>query len=314
MSSLLAWLLDSGTALVIWMQQASPALDLPVHVVTFLGSEAFFLVVIPFLYWTLDRKVGGRLAPLFLLSVYVNAGAKHWAGQPRPFLYDASVMQLTHALEEGFPSGHTQQTVVLWGFLALTFRRRWLWLLAAVLMVLVPLSRLYLGVHFPHDLLGGYVLGFGLLWLYVWLEPAAAELVRHWPLWRQLAATLLLGVGLTLLVRTSYAVVGPAVLTGVWVGQALERRWVGFETEGSWRQRLLRFLMGIVLVAAVYGGLSAVQAELSGALMLVRWVKYALVGMTVTLAAPWAFVRLGLAARDQRNHTANARGSLTLQS
>jgi len=59
----------------------------------------------------------------------------------------------------GLPSGHTQGAVVVWGYLVSQFRRRTLWILAGFLMIGIPLSRLYLGVHFPTDLLGGYILG-----------------------------------------------------------------------------------------------------------------------------------------------------------
>jgi hypothetical protein len=48
---------------------------------------------------------------------------------------------------------------VVWGYLASSFRRPWLWVAAGLLLIFIPLSRIYLGVHFPTDLLGGYVLG-----------------------------------------------------------------------------------------------------------------------------------------------------------
>jgi len=293
------WLLEWGVEVIHWLQLASPMLDLPGQAVTYLGSEGFFFLMIPLVYWSVDRNLGARLIPLFLLSVYVTLGLKQWVGQPRPFQYDSTVAKLAPATTESFPSGHTQQTVVLWGFLATSVRRKWLYCLAAALMVVVPLSRLYLGVHFPHDLLGGYVLGFGLIWLYGRFEPVVACRVRRVsPGWR-LALVLAVCLALSMTVRTAYGITGPAVLAGVWTGEILERRWVGFETDGSWQQRAFRYLVGMALVAVVYAGLSLVQAKVDALPLVLRWIKYATVGLTATLVAPWVFVRVGLAGVEE---------------
>ncbi len=59
----------------------------------------------------------------------------------------------------GLPSGHVGITTVMWGAIAMLFRKRWLWALAFTLVVLMPLSRMYLGRHFLADVLGGFVVG-----------------------------------------------------------------------------------------------------------------------------------------------------------
>ena len=126
---------------------------------TFLGDEEFYLLALPLIYWSINRAVGVRLMVVFLLSGLVNQVAKHLAAQPRPFQYDSRVKEIVGAEGFGLPSGHTQSAVVVWGYLGTTVRKRWFWVLAGTLMVLTPLSRIYLGVHFPTDVLGGYVLG-----------------------------------------------------------------------------------------------------------------------------------------------------------
>jgi membrane-associated phospholipid phosphatase len=159
--------LDWGIEGVLWFQQFSPALDLPFKSLTFLGNLEFFLICMPLIYWCLDRRLGARLLVLFLISAYINSVAKVIADQPRPFHYDSRVRALVHAGGGGLPSGHTQSAVVVWGYLASQAGRRMLWILAVILMVAIPMSRLYLGVHFPTDLLGGYILGILLLVLYL---------------------------------------------------------------------------------------------------------------------------------------------------
>ena len=165
-------ILDWGIEVVLWFQQFSPALDLPFKLLTFMGQEEFFLLLLPLLYWCLDRRTGARLVVLFLFSSYLNAVIKILGAQPRPLDYAPDRVQpLWEQGGYGFPSNHTQSAVVVWGYLAAQFRRTWLWVVAGLLMVLIPLSRVYLGVHFPTDLLGGYVLGAIVLLLYLRLEP-----------------------------------------------------------------------------------------------------------------------------------------------
>ena len=168
-------ILDWGVRVILWFQQASPALDLPFKALTLMGNEMFYLVFFPLVYWCVDRRVGARLIILFLLSSSTNAVAKQLAGQPRPFEYDPTVQRLWPAGGKGFPSGHTQSAVVIWGYLACQFRKTWFRVVCGSLIVLIPLSRVYLGVHFPTDLLGGYLLGAALLALYLRFQPAVED-------------------------------------------------------------------------------------------------------------------------------------------
>ena len=168
-------LLDWGIKVVLWFQQFSPTMDMPFKVLTFMGDEMFFLLFLPFIYWCVDRRTGARLIILFLFSVYVNAFVKLVAKQPRPFEYNSQVQKIVEAGGGGFPSGHTQGAVVVWGYLASVFKKTWLWILAGLLMILIPMSRVYLGVHFPTDLLGGYIIGAIILILYIKYAPFLEE-------------------------------------------------------------------------------------------------------------------------------------------
>ena len=73
-------ILDRGVEVVLWLQQLSPALDLPFKSLTFLGNLEFFLIFMPLIYWCNNRRTGARLLVVFLISAYVNAIAKVMAG------------------------------------------------------------------------------------------------------------------------------------------------------------------------------------------------------------------------------------------
>ncbi|HHS96730.1 MAG TPA: phosphatase PAP2 family protein [Chloroflexi bacterium] len=272
-------------------------MDPPFRFFTFLGEEEFFLILLPLVYWCLDRRTGARLTVLFLFSAYLNAVAKVVAGQPRPFEYTDRVRPLAEAEGGGFPSGHTQSAVVVWGYLASQFRRTWLWVVAALLMALIPLSRIYLGVHFPTDVLGGYVIGAVLLALYLWMEPQVESWLGNRQTGWQVGLALGVPVLLVLLFPTDDGVSTGATLAGMSLGFVLERRWVGFDSGGTGWKRAIRYLLGVIVLFGLWMGLRVLFAGLEPA-PLFRFVRYGLVGLWGGLGAPWTFVRLRLAETE----------------
>ena len=287
--------LDWGIEVVLWCQQFSPALDLPFKILTFLGNLEFFLVFMPLIYWCVDRRTGARLLVLFLLSASLNAIAKVIADQPRPFQYDNRVLQLAHAGGGGLPSGHTQGAVVVWGYLASQIRSANFRMAAGFLMIAVPVSRLYLGVHFPTDLLGGYIMGAALLLAYLRCAPKVETwLAAKGVIWQTLAAAILPILLLFISPRESrYALSACGALMGFLPGIALERRWIRFRSTGSPLRRSLRFAVGLIALLGIWLGLRAAFSGLEPA-SLFRVVRYAAVGLWGALGAPWLFVRLKL--------------------
>ena len=291
-------ILDWGISVLIWFQQFSPALDLPFKAITFMGDQPFFMLLLPLIYWCLNRRLGARLTILFLFSAYLNAVAKVLAAQPRPYQYDSRVLPLHKAGGGGFPSGHTQNAVVVWGYLASHFGGVGLWTLAGCLMLLIPLSRLYLGLHFPTDLLGGYLLGAALLLLYLRLETVVEAWLSKKGLAWQLCAGLFVPLLLVLLVpgNRKFAVIIGATFMGMGVGFALERRWVRFESGGLWWKRVLRFLVGVPVLFTLWLGLRTAFYGLEPE-HFYRFVRYMLMGLWSGLGAPWLFVKIKLADR-----------------
>ena len=295
MESVLNW----GIEVVLWFQQFSPALDLPFKVLTSLGDKEFYLLLMPLVYWCIDRRAGARLFMLLLFSACLNEGAKLLADQPRPFNYDPRVIKFVHEDSGGLPSGHTQSAVVVWGYLAYCFKKKPLWLLAGFLILAIPLSRIYLGAHFPTDLLGGYVLGALVLFLFLRLDSVLESWFTQKGLLYQLCVSMGLPVLLILFVPSGNEGLLTALgaLMGVATGVVLERRWVRFSSEGRWWQQVIRYLVGIVILVGVWLGLRFAFAQLEPA-DLYRVIRYALVGMWGGLGAPWLFVQLKLAGKS----------------
>lgn len=283
-----------GVSFILRLQSYSaPAIVLFFQCVTFLGDEKFYLLLLPSIYWCIDKRLGIRLAVLVMASNTVNLMGKYAFGLPRP---PAPVTRLAQETGFGFPSGHTQSVTVTFGYLAHRARRWGAYAGAGLLVFLVGLSRLYLGVHFPHDVLGGLIIGLAVLPLYVWLLPAGERRWASWPRGLRYA----LAAGLPVLALIAWPAEDTAsslgALAGFAVGGLIETEYIRFMAGGTPVQRLLRFLLGLICVAALYFGLKAALPE--GIPW--RFIHYTSVGLSATVAAPWLFVRLGLARTETR--------------
>jgi len=273
---------------------AGPAFDVVFTGITSLGSEVFFLMLVPCILWCIDTTLGVRMAVLFLLSAYANAGLKDLFAHPRPFELDPSV-QRNEIGGYGLPSGHSQLAVVVWGTIAAALRKCWAWVVAILLILLIGLSRIYLGVHFPTDVLAGWTVGALSLAAYLWLGPEVESWVRQCGLSVQLGLAVVAPVLLLLVHFTDATVLVMAVLLGAGVGAALAQRVAPLDAAGTALQRVLRFLVGIMGLLLLYLGLKAIFPSESEPLYIVcRFVRYGLVGLWTSLGAPWLVRKLRL--------------------
>lgn len=290
---------DASVKLILWLQSISTSLDPLFIFFTHLGDEVFYLLLLPLVYWTMDRKTGLRLTIVFLCSAYINTFAKVMFEMPRPFQYDPKVKMTVHAGGYGFPSGHTQNSVTVWTFLASCYKKTWFWIVALIMMIMIPFSRVYLGVHFPVDLLGGYILGFSIVLVFLRVEPLVSA--------RLATLGLAMQIILSVSVPAFFILVFPggdktgittmATSAGALVGLALERRFIGFAASGSLSKKALRFFIGLVFLAVIYLGLKIAFHKLEPE-PLFRIIRYGLVGFFVSFGGPLFFVKTRLAPSE----------------
>lgn len=294
-----------GADLIVALQSVhNPVLDAVFNVVTWLGGEEFYLVLLPLLYWCVDKPLAQRLAYLFLFSAYSNDALKALFRHPRPFEYDSRVLKLDMApVEElgyGLPSGHSQSALTVWGALALRVRRGWMWGLAAVLVGLISFSRVYLGVHFPSDVLGGWLVAGVWLGLFVWFEPRLVRWFEQQHVVTQLGLAVFVPAVLLAAHSSHDAAAVAGTFMGLGVGMVLESRVVRFNTTGPIWQRGLRLILGVIVIIALREGLKLILPG-PGDTLYVFWrvVRYSLVGLWAALGGPWVFVWLRLASATE---------------
>jgi membrane-associated phospholipid phosphatase len=296
MSDFLMSLIPWGTEVILWVQSfSSPFLDVLLTAATLLGEKEFYLIFLPLIYWCFNKRIGIRLAYAVLLSSYFNLFLKDLFGIPRPD--DPRIRFLRHETTPSFPSNHAQGAVVTWGYLASRWKNRVFWVVAIVLIFLSSFSRMYLGVHFPQDVVGGITIGVLYLLAFNWVTARWGGALAKFSLVARSILAVLLPTALLVAHPGEETAMAMGALAGMGLGFLLESRFVGFSAGGLWWKRVLRFLVGLILVGVFYVGLKAVfPTEVTPSLALAwRAIRYGVVGGIGTFAAPWFFVKTALA-------------------
>lgn len=307
-----------------WLQQHYPGLESFFSFVSELGREEFYLALFPLIYWCLDKRLGKHVLYVFLLSVAANSYLKHAFRGPRPYWIDSAV-GLSQEDSYGVPSGHTQLATTVYLFLAIWLRKRWAWLLAILMIIAMGMSRVYLGVHFIHDVVVGFVIALVIIGCYFVWQRIFADKFRKSILGRKLLTALLLPISVAALYGITYLAIGEADLSVAWsgfipmservsveamatavgtllgigIGLNLENSRTRFKVQGSVLQKLGRYLLGMGGAVAIWAGLKMVFPEdpLWLALSL-RVFRYYLLLVWASYYAPTLFVRLRLAQAE----------------
>jgi membrane-associated phospholipid phosphatase len=133
--------------------------------ITILGEETLVILLVVALWFAVDSRLAQKVFFVTICSTGLNGIIKNIAQVPRPF--DKGVVPVRKETATGFsfPSGHTQNFSTWSTLFAIKFKKKWLAVLVSVLIALVAFSRLYLGVHYPSDVIVGLALGVGMAFL-----------------------------------------------------------------------------------------------------------------------------------------------------
>jgi len=139
-------------------QFRNPAVDGIFRILNFFDTDYFICSLIAFIWVGFSWRWGIRLGFLMIASGWINTIAKMVFGLPRPFFLDPA-LAIVRVHDYGFPSGGAQTAILLAFLLIYYWKSRWAWPLGIFYMLLISFSRVFLGVHFPMDVLGGWILG-----------------------------------------------------------------------------------------------------------------------------------------------------------
>ena len=253
----------------------SPLTEL-MSLVTYLGDEVCFMALALLVFWCVDKRSGYYIFVVGLLGSIVNQFLKLWFRVPRPWVLDSSFSAVESAIEGAggysFPSGHTQTAVGTFGALALSTGKRWLKWLCAAVMLIVPFSRMYLGVHTPMDVGVSYLVAGALT---VLLYFAFKDEAAFGKCMAAVLCVLMLTAGAYALFVFRYSfpadidphnmasgIKNACTLGGTSLGLVLiwfyDKKKLNFSTKAPFAGQLLKLVLGLALVVALKSGLKPV--------------------------------------------------------
>lgn len=261
----------------------TPWLDTVMAAITHLGEETVFMVAALFVFWCVSKRHGYYLLAIGFAGTVLNQFLKLLFRIPRPWVLDSNftIVESARAQATGysFPSGHSQNAIGTFGGIARFARRKWVRAAAIVAAVLVPLSRMYLGVHTPLDVGVAAVIAVVLVFaLYPLMERSDS---RHGVMGAVLTVMLALAVGYLLFVslypfpadvdaanlasgvENAWKLLGATV--GMLVGWWLDVRFIHFDTRAVWYVQLIKLVGGLALLLGIRAALKAPLAAALGA-------------------------------------------------
>lgn len=136
----------------------------------FFDRPEFFFILIPILWIGHSRKMGLRLFYILFFSTFINQRLKEFFTCPRPFHLEPT-LAIIQVDGYGLPSGAAQTAILLAGLLLNFWKSPWKWVVAPLYVLFISFSRIYLGIHFPSDILVGWIIGTLLLMLFTYVRP-----------------------------------------------------------------------------------------------------------------------------------------------
>lgn len=263
--------------------------------ITLLGEETLIILLVVALWFAVDKKLAQQLFFLTATSLSVNGIIKNFAQVPRPFTKGISCVRPDTATGYAFPSGHTQGFATWSSFFAVKFKKTWFSILVGILITLVAVSRLYLGAHYPSDVIVGVALGVGISVLGNILFGKVKDVKK-----------LYLG---TLLILTPFIVCFLCVadslfadlfktfgmIGGMVAVSFLDEKNAPLSYDVAWWKKLIRIVVGVALAVALKEAIKLVNVfDVIQISLLIDAVRYFTVVMTVGYLCPLLFKKMKL--------------------
>ncbi len=314
--------------ITLFFQQLGNWLINPMEFFTFLGTEYAFLALMPLFYWSIDAVIGLRIGFMLLFSNGINTPLKFLFHSPRPYWLDPNVIAMSSETSFGMPSGHAQMAASIWGTLAASLRRWWVTVLLIFIIIMIGISRIYLGVHFTSDVIAGWAVGVILLVIMLVLEKRVVAWFMKKNTEEKLVYSLAISFLLILISLLAKMAVKNWVMPEEWMTNALaaapqttpapfelsgiisisgtlfgtlaglifyNKKFGVYDAGGEPWKRILRYLLGMAGMIIIWFGLGMILPDGENVLALcLRYIRYGLTGFWMTGFAPVVFQVLHL--------------------
>ena len=231
-------------------------LDILFEGISFLAEKYFIMVLLMLIYWVIDKKFGEYLAYSVLTGMTLNNGLKSLFDMPRPIGEEGiRTLREETATGQSFPSGHSQASASLSWSIAGYIKKRWMYIVAIIYPILVAFSRMYLGVHYPKDVVVGVIEGIAVSYLCLWLfNKVKNRLVLY-------CVTLAALLPFCFAGMNDDFVKACGMYLGFIVAVFIDKKFINYNIKVRYPMRFLRFGLGLAVMAATYGLLKLIMPD-----------------------------------------------------
>ena len=285
----------------------NPFLDGFFSFVTHFGEETIFIVLGLLFFWCINKKEGYYLLSIGFIGTVLNQFLKLFFRVPRPWVKDESFTIVESARAEAtgysFPSGHTQSSVGVFGAIARWEKNKILKTLCILLCVLVPISRLYLGVHTPLDV--GVSVGIALALIFGFYPIIKKGFENDKTMRIVLLIMVAVSAGLLLFVlaykfpedvdannlasgiKNAYKMLGCTL--GIYIGFEVDRKYINFKTEATFWAQVIKYALGLLILLAIKEGMRAPLNLIFGGSFIADGIRYFLIVIFPAIVWPLTF-------------------------
>jgi len=288
--------------LMFFISISNPILDVIANIASILGEEAIIIIILGWILYGVDKKKGYAICSSILSATIIMGVTKAIIRAPRPFqvLSEIKGKRLSTATGYSFPSGHTTVSSSMYSSIAISFKKRALSIICAIAIVMVAISRMYLGVHWPLDVFGGLVIGITLsLLLYPIFYKIADDELKKQKVSLTLAIILSI-ISLILCTLLSLNLIDTKAFSdllktlvlagGAYFGFFFESKYINYSVEGKTSTKIIRLILLSIISLIIIGGIKALFGETY--YYIGAFVRYNLVGIFLTYLFPLFFRKL----------------------
>lgn len=291
MSEGVTFYFDWEVKLIVWLQTYLP--DAVLAVLSFcsvFGEEKLLIAVVGLIYWGIDKKLGIYITENMLVAATSSSMIKNTFFRRRPYFDNPDIKCLRivkknrdiyDAAAQGFsfPSIHSCNSVAMFTTLGRYSDKKIFKILGIVIPLIVGLSRVSMGVHYPTDVLAGWSMGI----IVILVLPAVRDKIKDRRIY-SLVLILLYSSGFLYCQSEDYFT-GFGLMTGNLLAILFEEKYVRFETAKSWTGRIARVIGGMAIFMLLSAGLKLpfdkeFLESVSLASHIVRTLRYAITGFT----------------------------------